>query len=454
MTYPASKQGTFAVIILISFCLTLLAFVQTTQHAQNTHKKQVAQFVANQLADNGKNALALDERVSLSVLSNRYLIDDAIGFIGFYDTKQNPLVEVGSQDTGEAVWLDVHDNANLVGQVKVAPTPTGSAKIIAGHWLFLLANLLIHTLLWLIYGFVARPNKTLVAQIEDDVKNRLHIKDAFDATLKANSQNTAKNTTIKNTIAKNVDEFLKSAKNKTTTDKTSKTASTDTWQTNTQDANTQDNNHKTSQTAQDTANANHDKPSNINCVVHIVFEDKENLLEMLSDDRLAPYLQLCDELLQKTVNKMLKLPNLGKVRLIDIENFEKTGACVKFANGQGDDRNVLAGAMLAKLMPMINKVIYEKHRDIHKFALPMRVIASTSDKAMHAKNLLKRYPNASMILMNPPSAKIVAGVMNIVAPKNPTSIHEKECRFLEEVSDTVANQLQRVRHQVLTEDID
>lgn len=432
MTYFAPRRGTFAVIVLISFCLTLLTFVKTTQYAQDNHKKAVAQFIATQLDDHAKNALSLGDRVSLSVLSNRYLIDDGVGFIGFYDTQKTPLVEVGNMTTGQSVWQDVHDNANLVGSIKVQATPTSYADILAYHWLFLIAVLVLHIFIWLIYGYLATPNKALIAQITKDAKDKLIAQGVLDDRIHPNTDDNTDTTNthtqpdnfVKST-PKNVAEFLQSAKHSNASDTIAQP--------------TDDTTQYTSDTS-------------IDCVVHVVFDDKDNLLDMLSDDRLLPYLKLCDELLQKSVRKLLALPNLSKVKLIKIDNFDKTGACVRFANTQDDDRNVLAGAILAKLMPMVNKVIYDKHRDIHKFALPMRAIASTSDKAMHASGLLKRYPNTSMMLMNPPSAKIIAGVMNVVAPKNPASIHEKECRFLEEVSDTVANQLHKVRYQVLTDD--
>lgn len=425
MTYAAPKQGTFAVIILMSFCLTLLAFVQTTQYTKNNHKKNVASFIAKQLGQASVNSLTIDDRVGLSVLAGRYLIDDSIAFIGFYDAQNAAIIEVGNPQQTSAVEWNVHNNALLVGTIKVQSTPTNTAQIITDNWLFLVASIFLHSIIWLLYGYLASPNnKELIEKITKDVREKLVIQKVLTDTNHTQPNNTqqqydtpAQSTPPKYT-AQNVGDLLKSM-----------------------------------QKQSPFSNAT---PQNSDafgeCVAYIAFDDKDNFLDVLSEDRLAPYLVLCDELLQKTAQRLLALPNLGQIRVVGIEPFGRTGASIRFSGKNGDDRSVLAGAIFAKLMPMVNKVIYEKHRDIQKFALPMRVIATTADRAMYGKALLKRYPQPSMILMNQESAKLVASVMNLIPDPNPTSIHEKECRFLVDVSDTIANQLNRALQQILVDD--
>lgn len=420
MTYPAPRQGAFAVIILISFCITLLAFVIISEQSWQKRQDEAVYFIANQIATDSSLPITINDKVSLSVLADKYLIDGTIGFVGFYAHDGAPLISVGNE-SNHAVQMNIQQGNSVLGSVKVTSTPISRAKIIADGWLFVLTSLVLHILLWLLYGYMARPSTRTIDDIAKTTRDRL----IAQGVLEAHTPNTQTNS-IKS--AQNVDEYLKS-----------KAHTADLSQTNTTQAD-------------NSAISFKEKIAQADSVVMITFDDAHNFLDLVADDLSVPYFVLCDELLERCTHQLLQLPNFAHVRMTQIDKFSKSGACVYLANTAEDGRAVLAAAVLAKMIPIANKIIYDKHRDIHKFALPMRALAANSQKAMNAKkHLLGRYNEPSQLLVDADAAKSISAVMNLIAPKKPASIHEKECRFIGDVSDTLSGQLQKIITKVFTQ---
>lgn len=445
MKYSAPKQGTFAVIILISFCTTLLAFVIVGKHSEQRRQDKVVDFIANQIASDSLLPMSIKDKVGLSVLTNKYLINDTIGSVGFYDNDNQPLLLVGHEST-RATNISIQQGSSILGSVKVTSAPVSHAQIIATGWLFILASLVLHSLTWLLYCYIARPDKQTIENISK------HTRDALIAQGILNSiqhQNTPK-TTIPDTpsasthitnnqnlqkfdLTKSVSDLVKSNNLQNDAPHATKNSASDHQSPSSQSAFKQ-------------------KMAHANSVVVIIFDDNNDLLELLADDLSMPYLTLCDELLQRCIQQLLKLTNLSDVHVIEIEQFSKTGAYVYFADNHDQSHQaIMAAAILAKMLPIANQIIYEKHRDIHKFALPMRALAISKDKTLHAKFLLKRYHEPSLLLTNAQASKKVSEMMNLTAPRRPSSIHEKECRFIGDVSDSLASQLHTAIIQALTQ---
>lgn len=413
MTYPAPRQGAFAVIILISFCLTLLAFVMISEQSWQQRQDEAAHFIANQIATDSSLPITIHDQISLSVLADKHLVDGVIGFVGFYDDSGAPLVTVGSESV-HAVQMNIQQGNTVLGSVKVTGTPISRAKIIADSWLFVMASLVLHSLLWLLYGYLARPNKHTIDDIAKITRDRLVAQGILESLPNKNNNPPLS--------AKNVSDYLKSQQ-------PSALSEFDT-------AHTEHRTHNEISFKQKVAQAD--------AIVMIAFDDNHDFLQLVADDLSVPYFVLCNEMLERCLHQLLQLPNFANVRVVAIDKFTKSGACIYLANTSEDGRAALAAAMLAKMIPIANKIIYDKHRDIRKFALPMRALATNRNKAANAKSLLRRYNEPSLLFMDADAAKSISAVMNLIAPKKPSSIHERECRFIGDVSDTLSSQLQKM----------
>ena len=96
MTYLAPRQGLFAIIILVSFCLqTLLLVISTDQQLSNSRALKGEQMVA-QLIDEARLSLENKDRVSLSVIANRYTSEQDVTRILIKDNNDEVLVPVGN----------------------------------------------------------------------------------------------------------------------------------------------------------------------------------------------------------------------------------------------------------------------------------------------------------------------------------------------------------------------
>nr|WP_261871144.1 hypothetical protein [Psychrobacter sp. JCM 18901] len=94
MTYLAPRQGLFAIILLVSFCLqTLLLVISTDQQLSNSRALKGEQMVA-QLIDEARLSLENKDRVSLSVIANRYTSEQDVTRILIKDNNDDILVPV------------------------------------------------------------------------------------------------------------------------------------------------------------------------------------------------------------------------------------------------------------------------------------------------------------------------------------------------------------------------
>ena len=185
--------------------------------------------------------------------------------------------------------------------------------------------------------------------------------------------------------------------------------------------------------------------------VKIRFYDPNLLLSALAIEKSEPYFELCSQLLQRTIDELLKQPILFGIKLNNKPVFDENGATVEFLGTTSHSKAGLAAMMLAKAYVMLNEVTFMKHRELQRFAL--QVVAGVSDKATSEKmeQLLINNAKAGEILALLPveGIKQLRGYIQLNSLKNPTTVYERDCASLEGVSDSMMQRLIDVRDAVL-----
>ncbi|MBO6225310.1 MAG: hypothetical protein J6N72_07675, partial [Psychrobacter sp.] len=173
MTYLAPRQGLFAIILLVSFCLqTLLLVISTDQQLSNSRALKGEQMVA-QLIDEARLSLENKDRVSLSVIANRYTSEQDVTRILIKDNKDEILVPVGNapMQQGDTIRQIATKGEAVIGSVALTLKDVSKGEIIAMQWPFVIGTMLLHLLLWVIYGYLARPTKEQINALSREIQN-------------------------------------------------------------------------------------------------------------------------------------------------------------------------------------------------------------------------------------------------------------------------------------------
>ncbi len=446
MTYLAPRQGMFALVILISFCLQLLFFVLSTEY-QTQQNYQAA--TANMVLELGKEAalpLANNDRVSLSVLASRYQDNPAVSYVGIYDAKGALLVPVGDDVSTEGVSHQVTSGETVLGQVVIKAVPTSGTSIIGDYWLFVLAILVVHVLLWMLYGYIARPDEKTLQHIRQDVQDTL-----LAQGLLSTQTPTAPKPDIPPSTQAPTHHSADTSKPKLTVKQLLQTQGLGAVQPTGNSDSAKDGLLATQEKDDETTS----KPSVAaeTAVVQVMFIDKEEMLGLLAQEQKDAYIALCNQLLERCIKQTLAHPKLSGVVLERAEPFDaqKDTPCyaIYLTKTYQQAPMVMAAAMLAKLIPILNDVVYEKHRELSYFALPMKAIASDAKRAQAGLSVLDKHQQASLILMDVQQLAEVGQFISAERLKNPVSIFERESAVLTAVSEVMAQRLLTLRNQVL-----
>lgn len=419
MTYLAPRQGHFAIIVLISFCLHLLFFVVSTEQALQRHHQEAAQKLIVQLSEDVAVPLSANDRVSLAMLAERAVSEPSVAYVGIYDAHEQLIVPMGDELESDGVRQTVTNGSHALGQVVLKTVPVNRASLIGQSWMFVLAVLVLHSLLWLIYGYIARPTNALQQEIARRVRDQLLAQRLLPNDYSSESPINVADDAMP-TAKATVDSFLK--------DKLGKPAANPT-------------NPKQVSAADKTTQA---------MIVQVAFVDKNGLLEVLSAERREAYFALCDQLLQKTL-ATLGQSSLGQgIDMTQTQRFDNDGAMIRL--DQIHDGALLAqtAAVLIKLIVLVNQAVVAKHRELGYFALPMKAIASDESRVLAAQKLLEKHHD-TLVLMSANDVGIIAKTMNVVALSDVAhgGLYERECRRLMAVSESMAQRLIDLRRKVL-----
>lgn len=482
MTYLAPRQGLFAIIILISFFIhTTLLLISTNQQLDEL-KTQTGERMLVQLIDEVKLPLLSKDKVSLSVLTGRYTSENTVASLTIKDIDDEVVLQTGQAQLlqGDTISRKVIMGDTVIGTVNMTLRDTGNGEIIASQWIFILGSFITHLLIWLLYGYVARPTREQLAALSRDVQDYLNSQNQDYRHGQTRSSDQAVEPAADGlSIHKALNEYIKaqqdddSSEREAYRDGEEQPGSLPTEgkveSSYKPDILTKIDNHATAGNDPDTAvnqeasnqSSRTEEPSKPKSLVAnrplevasvtILFHDPNSLLSTLALEKSKPYFALCTQLLQRTIDELLKQPILFGIKLNNTPVFDQHGATVEFYGTTEHSKAGLAAMMLAKTYIMLNQVTVMKHHELQRFAID--VVVGVSDKATSEKmeQLLDKNAKANEILTLLPveGIKQLRGYIQLQSLKNPTTIYERDCALLEGVSDSMMQRLIDVRDAVL-----
>ena len=473
MTYLAPRQGLFAIILLVSFCLqTLLLVISTDQQLSKSRALKGEQMVA-QLIDEARLSLENKDRVSLSVIANRYTSEQDVTRILIKDNNDDILVPVGNapMQQGDTIRQIATNGDAVIGSVALTLKDVSKGEIIAMQWPFVIGTMLLHLLLWLIYGYLARPTKEQINALSRDIQElyrdqyRPVDQRGYDRELErqstgqsashlADSQvatdNTANTTDDEVTNARKfnvhneVNEYLRTQQNQETGSDTDNLVSAG------EGSEIADTDGVASQVASHTSKLSATRSVD-SVKVQVVFHDEFNMLERLAPAQRLPYLALCTQLLNQAVTELLRQPLLLGVSAMNEAHFEDNGASVVLKADNSHAKVALAGVMLAKLYLMLNKIIHDKHIELSRFALPAKAGVSDDAQSEPMTHLLQSIGKKEQLLILLPNAglKQISNHVQVHNIMRPTTVYERECAIFDGANDSLIQRLADVRNAVL-----
>ena len=477
MMYLAPRQGLFAIIILVSFCLqTLLLIISTDQQLSNSRALKGEQMVA-QLIDEARLSLENKDRVSLSVIANRYTSEQDVARLVIKDNNDTILVPVGNapMQQGDTIEQIATKGDAVIGSVALTLKDISKGEIITMQWPFVIGSLFLHLLLWVAYGYIARPTKAQINALShkiDDIhrqkytsstshtrqplddsndhepeNNKIEATDksripSHSAATKAQSTGAAIDTAV---IHNELNAYLKSQQNDGDIEEL--VANSDKDQVTVERLAPKNLAIEKASNNKLSATRSYDHIS-----VQIKFHDEYKMMERLAPEMRMPYLALCTQLLDQALSELLQLPLLLGVSATNKPSFDENGALVILKADNSHAKVALAGVMLGKLYLMLNKIIHDKHIELARFALPAKAGVSDSAQSDAMMQLLKSVGKKEQMLILLPSAALrqIANHVQVHNLNRPTTVYERECAVFEGANDAMIQRLADVRNAVLT----
>ncbi|WP_182406885.1 hypothetical protein [Psychrobacter sp. GP33] len=449
MTYLAPRQGLFAIIVLVSFCLQTLLLVISTDQQLTKNREQKGEQTISQLIDESRLSLENKDRVSLSVIANRYTSEQDIASLVIKDGKGEVLVPVGNAPMQKGITLTqiATEGDAVIGSVALTLKDISKGEIIAMQWPFVIGSLIFHLLLWVAYGYIARPTKEQINALSRDIDNfrRRNPGNNTGTDNDSISSGRLSHTTFGEgqAVHSEMDNYLQTQhtheQNVPSFIKNSSASSSDTAYNK-----IDEDNAVMPNVAKLSATRAFDSVS-----VQIMFHDEYRMLERLTPEMRIPYLALCTQLFNQALTELLKQPLLSGVSAVNSPVFDEHGACAVLKANSSHAKVALAGVMLAKLYLMLNKIIHDKHIELSRFALPAK--AGVSDQELAMKQLLKTVGRKEQLLILVPNAglKQIGNHVQVQNIKRPTTVYERECVVFDGGNAAMMERLADVRDAVL-----
>ncbi len=185
------------------------------------------------------------------------------------------------------------------------------------------------------------------------------------------------------------------------------------------------------------------------------YVDSHNLLAKLSPAVADPYFQLCTQLLKQAIKSLLKDDSFKEIKLVNTPKFSHQGAMVEFAvdgnNQQAQQKLTLASVMLAILYRMLNQIIYDKHRELGRFALTMSIGISYIERESAMKQLMKHHSKGHdiVLLLTKPTLTFLQDYISLRRINYPTNVAQRECAYVDKVDENLLQALSYIRNSVL-----
>lgn len=454
MNHLAPRQGKFAIVLLISFCLHFLMLTFSSEKSQYEQRTQKGEKIVEQLAKEAMVGITSQDRISLSVLANRYQVDQEVAKLVISDQNNKPLVQTGQaqNEVGQVIDKPIIQNNQVLGHATITMKAVSKGEIVSSQWLFILGSAILHGFLWLIYGYMARPTQEQLAQLGEKVQQHIALArgslassnpvltadgelqlDDHDALYNQAKDSSA--TAQPAATGKTINDFLNREKSKSVKDdpQTQPVATDNLAQENTVDS---------------------QKQPEIELQIH--FYDQYHLLKRVAPEVAKPYFQLCNQLLMRASNSLFNSSNnvlnryIKDVYIKDNSHFNANGAVIHLAGKA--EQLPLAAVLLSKLLIILNQVVYEKHRELSRFALPLTIGTSISHQFGDVQKLMVNHAKEDGLLLLYPLdlLKTLDGKVQFKNLQHPTTITEREMVWYNGLSETLMTELIAKRDDILT----
>lgn len=482
MNNLAPRQGIFAIILLVSFCSHVLMLMFSTEKQQFDHRTTKGEAIVAQLSKEAMVALANQDRISLSVLANRYQVDDEVAKLVITDQNNQNLVQTGQAQTavGQVIDKPITQNNRTLGHVIVTMKAISKGEIVANQWLFILGSLILHGFLWVIYRYVARPTAEQLAEIGEKVQQRIalargqqiseHTSVSDDRQTQgdmdsssddeavtpqpATAAATAHDKAMPN-LGKSIRDFLDAERGRPAASEPAAYRQADTSPTDS----SSDSNAFGSVSDGDTNPVpNHPSESkDVSLELQIRFFDEFGLLGRVAPELGKPYLLLCEQLLARAQASLFDNAYSNKlyryvrdVKVTEVSHFTQHGTVV-YLRGNAE-QVALASVLLAKLVIILNQVVYEKHRELSRFALPLTVGTGIDQQFEEVRRLMNNHGSEDGILMllPQPLLKTLQGQVKCKPLLHPTSLSEREAVRYDGLAERYMTELIKKRDAILT----
>ncbi|WP_394261200.1 hypothetical protein [Moraxella boevrei] len=461
MSHLAPRQGIFAIVLLVSFCLHLLVLMLSVEKQQYDYQTDKGEKIVEQLGKEALVAIGNQDRISLSVLANRYQVDSDIAKLVIMDKNKQTLVQIGQSqhDVGQVIDKLIIQNNQEIGQVSVTMRALSNGEILGQQWLFILGTAVLHLFLWLIYGYVARPTQAQIDELGEKVQQRLALArqggnleqtvatEPNQVAQTKNNQQQSENKPAENPNA-TIQQYLQ--KNR----QTNLPSQHDEQITKIELDNPQDDKRSDNLTKDVAKGVDPNQEQTV--AIQIRFFDEFKLLERLTPDTATPYLHLCEQLLLRACDSLLSLNSsmLNRftkgVILEALPYFDKNGAVVHLTGKP--DQVAFASVLLSKLVLILNQVVYEKHRELSRFALPMMAGVGMVQDFDNLHGLMNNHGKEDSLVILYPSAmlKHLEKQIQIKQQRHPRTVKEREMRWYDGLSQSVMKELIQKRDDILT----
>ncbi len=458
MNNLAPRQGIFAIILLVSFCLHIVILMFSTEKQQYDYRTDKGEKIVEQLSKEAMVALANQDRISLSVLTNRYQVDSDVAKLVITDPNNQVLVQTGQSQTqtGQTIDQPIIQNNQLLGHAIVTMRAISKGEIIGNQWLYILGSAIVHGFLWLIYGYIARPTDKQLQEIGEKVQQRIALARYSAPTIDSSSTHQRESDSqlavneehaeTVNTNQRTIQDFLHATTN------------------HAEDSPIQSNSNENTEAAQMLSTspsatlptAQPDTFAQQLLALQIRFFDEFGLMQRVAPELAKPYLQLCVELLSRACDSLFGANSAlinRYVRDVTVQNtvkFTDHGAVVHLSGNPA--QLPLAAVLLSKLVIILNQVVYEKHRELSRFALPMTAGVSLDSQFDDTQRLMTNHAKEDglMLLLPKPMISTLNGQVQLKKLPQPTSVTEREMLIYSGLAESLMAELIHKRDEILT----
>lgn len=456
MNHLAPRQGKFAIVLLISFCLHFLMLIFSSEKSQYEQRTDEGEKIVEQLAKEAMVGITNQDRISLGVLASRYQVDNDVAKLVISDQNNQPLVQTGQaqNDVGQVIDKPIIQNNQVLGHATITMKAVSKGEIVSHQWLFVLGSAILHGFLWLIYGYMARPTQEQLEQLGEKVQQRIAIARGSLVPTKVSGAGdelqldnhdaiaTGENTSMAAepaTTGKSINDFLNKEKSKSTTPNSGVTQAAAVTHTD--------------NLVQESVPQAQKQPE---IELQIQFYDQYNLLKRVAPEVSKPYFQLCNQLLMRASQSLFNASNsvlnryIKDVSIKDMPHFNAKGAVIQLTGNA--QQLPLAAVLLSKLLIILNQVVYEKHRELSRFALPLTIGTSLSHQFDDVQKLMANHAKEDGLLLLYPLEllKTLDGKVQFKNISHPTTITEREMVWYNGLAETLMTELIGKRDDILT----